>query len=267
MNETELQALQHVALDARMWRSHVADSGCQLDDCETGPDNPAATLAEIELVESLAKPDTGDTAALNDLLNAFETKWAEYRRDGGYMGAVAAARADIHAHIAALVRANTARIAAQLQALVGNLAPGIADDAIYEAALAISRAGFEYAHELRACGHSIGDWRDADWDPSKSWDECEMSTCIGCEKEERAVQAERESCAKIAEDYLISHAQTRAGQQADRIAQCIVDDIRSRSTLTPPTDAETFCTLCGILMPVSYASGLCDDCEPSIDHA
>lgn len=34
-------------------------------------------------MNSVNNPDTGATAALDKLLDALETKWAEYRQDGG----------------------------------------------------------------------------------------------------------------------------------------------------------------------------------------
>lgn len=47
--------------------------------------------------------------------------------------------------------------------------------------------GFELAHELQPCGHSRGDCRDPKYVPGVST-ECE-STCIGCEREERILEA------------------------------------------------------------------------------
>jgi hypothetical protein len=47
----------------------------------------------------------------------------------------------------------------------------------------IENDGFEMAHELRACGHSRGDYRDANYIPGKPETYTGSERCVGCERE------------------------------------------------------------------------------------
>jgi hypothetical protein len=47
----------------------------------------------------------------------------------------------------------------------------------------IENEGFELAHELRPCGHSRGDYRDAGYIPGKSETYTASEQCVGCERE------------------------------------------------------------------------------------
>jgi len=57
------------------------------------------------------------------------------------------------------------------------------DIAFIKEASEIYNDGFEAAHALRYCGHSVGDFRDAGYVPGKPETYTASEKCIGCERE------------------------------------------------------------------------------------
>lgn len=58
-----------------------------------------------------------------------------------------------------------------------------ADIEFVEEAGEVYNYGFERAHELRACGHSVGDYRDPNYVIGKPETYTASEACIGCERE------------------------------------------------------------------------------------
>ena len=65
------------------------------------------------------------------------------------------------------------------------------DDPVEVEIQRIQNIGFEEAHNLRDCGHSVGDYRDINYGTDK-YDGDEK--CVGCEKESNIKQLVRETC-------------------------------------------------------------------------
>ena len=53
----------------------------------------------------------------------------------------------------------------------------------------IENEGFEQAHDLQACGHSRGDFRDAGYIRGKPETYTGSEKCVGCEREKAAAEA------------------------------------------------------------------------------
>ena len=60
------------------------------------------------------------------------------------------------------------------------------DDPIEREIIRIQNIGFEEAHKLRSCGHSVGDYRDAKYGtPEYDGDE----SCVGCDSQRQLLEA------------------------------------------------------------------------------
>jgi hypothetical protein len=72
-----------------------------------------------------------------------------------------------------------------------------ADARVFDLLNGIENDGFEQAHDLRPCGHSCGDYRDAGYIRGRHETYTGSERCVGCERESASLAAERASVIEI----------------------------------------------------------------------
>jgi hypothetical protein len=91
---------------------------------------------------------------------------------------------------------------------------------IYQVGAACWDDGFEAAHELRPCGHSRGDYRDAGYVPGQPKTYTASERCVGCERVRELTEALEQVITWAYEHPLDSQLQAMRGICEAVLARC-----------------------------------------------